>query len=384
MARAEGTAGLIRFSGRAPAPREGAACDHAKRRSARPAAGRKPLAGLHIGCSEGPSHADALYAFRRARTRLADGVANHRCSPRAEDFKGTKRALHRPGLCLGDQRRPKRFTPEPYSSQRRCRCSRMPQALDTQWRSSGAATRDRVGRAACRRSTPPADGRHYMKSDAQAVREKFKSSYLKKKIRRYREASISDAHHLQMGLARVLPDRADSSMGARTAVPLGRGVAREPELLVDYAPVSPTRPLRYDLCSRPPIPSACRCGLSTSILQNGRDRVIDSCAARMAPQRSQIQPRHHAARAVVRDVGRVLEMVKLATAREVSGAPGEPSPGMARQMEPCCEAREKKTSQGSSLWGKAGGLVRNALNAEGMIAPGRLTVTAASRQGRRT
>jgi DNA polymerase-3 subunit alpha len=170
-------------------------------------------------------------------------------------------------------------------------------------------------------------------------------------------------------------------------VPVGPGRGSGAGSLVAYSlGITDLDPLRYDLLferflnpERVSMPD-----FDIDFCQDGRDRVIEyvrgkygeECVSQIATFGTM------AARAVVRDVGRVLDLGYNFCDQLAKLIPVQPGKlitlEMAREMEPLLAEREKKEDEVSELLALAGkleGLVRNVgMHAGGvLIAPGRLT-----------
>jgi DNA polymerase-3 subunit alpha len=206
---------------------------------------------------------------------------------------------------------------------------------------------------------------------------------------RYRERLEFELKTInQMGFAGYFLIVADFISWARThEVPVGPGRGSGAGSLAAYAlGITDLDPLRYDLLferflnpERVSMPD-----FDIDFCQNGRDRVIDYVKQKFGKDSvSQIATfGTMAAKAVVRDVGRVMEWGYSRTDELAKLIPFQPGKlitlAMAREMEPRLRERElaeEDTRELLALAGQLEGLTRNVgMHAGGvLIAPGRLT-----------
>ncbi len=401
---AESTGGLIALSG-AGAGDVGQAllADHAESAERFAGSWSKRFPGRYYIELQRAGHANAEALVSRSvalATRLAlPVVATHPVQFLAPgDFKAHEaRVCIAQGYVLGDRRRPKLFTPEQYfkSQEEMARLfADIPQALDNAVEIARRCNLEiELGRSRLPAfPTPPGvTVDDHLKSEAQAGLEgRLKSSVLKAgDAGRYRERLDFELRTIiQMGFAGYFLIVADFISWARSnGVPVGPGRGSGAGSLAAYAlGITDLDPLRYDLLferflnpERVSMPD-----FDIDFCQDGRDRVIDYVRRKYgADSVSQIATfGTMAARAVVRDVGRVLcsgynfcdQLAKL-----IPGPPGRTiTLEMARRMEPLLAERARKEDEVKELLAlaeKLEGLVRNVgMHAGGvLIAPGRLT-----------
>ena len=315
-----------------------------------------------------------------------------------DDFKAHEaRVCISEGHMLGDQRRPKRFTPEQYFK-RQDEMARlfgdMPQALENSVEIARRCNREsELGRSRLPAfPTPPGVSiDDYLRVQAQAglSRRIEKLQLNEKDLPRYRERLEFEIRTIiQMGFAGYFLIVADFINWAKAnGVPVGPGRGSGAGSLVAYSlGITDLDPLRYDLLferflnpERVSMPD-----FDIDFCQDGRDRVIDYVRRKYgADSVSQIATfGTMAARAVVRDCGRVLDLGYNFCDQIAKLIPVQPGKtitlGMARGMEPMLADREDKEDEVKELLAlgeKLEGLVRNVgMHAGGvLIAPGRLT-----------
>jgi DNA polymerase-3 subunit alpha len=277
-----------------------------------------------------------------------------------DDFKAHEaRVCISQGYVLADQRRPKLFTPEQYFKRQREMVelfADLPQALEN---SVEIARRcDKLG----------------LKEDERP---------------RYRERlEFEIGTIVQMGFAGYFLIVADFINWAKqNGVPVGPGRGSGAGSLVAYSlGITDLDPLKYDLLferflnpERVSMPD-----FDIDFCQDGRDRVIEYVRGKYGEASvSQIATfGTMAARAVVRDCGRVLDLGYNFCDQIAKLIPVQPGKTItledAREMEPLLAEREEKEDEVRELLelgGKLEGLVRNVgMHAGGvLIAPGRLT-----------
>jgi len=316
-----------------------------------------------------------------------------------EDFKAHEaRVCIAQGYVLGDQRRPKLFTPEQYfkSQEEMARLfADIPQALHNSVEVARRCNLDiELGRSRLPDfPTPPGISiDDYLRAQAHAGLQNRKLD----QEARYRERlDFELATIIQMGFAGYFLIVADFINWARAVrepsfpngVPVGPGRGSGAGSLVAYSlGITNLDPLRYDLLferflnpERVSMPD-----FDIDFCQHGRDRVIDYVRKKYGEDSvSQIATfGTMAARAVVRDVGRVLDLGYNFCDQLAKLIPVQPGKlitlEMAREMEPLLAQREKSEDEVAELLElgeKLEGLVRNVgMHAGGvLIAPGRLT-----------
>ena len=314
------------------------------------------------------------------------------------DFKAHEaRVCIAQGYVLGDQRRPKSFTPEQYfkSQEQMARLfSDIPQALEN---SVEIARRCNLaielGKSRLPAFPTPVGVTidDYLRQQAQAglARRIEKLGLAEGDAAGYRERLEFEIRTIiQMGFAGYFLIVADFINWARShGVPVGPGRGSGAGSLVAYSlGITDLDPLRYDLLferflnpERVSMPD-----FDIDFCQDGRDRVIDYVRRKYGEESvSQIATfGTMAARAVVRDVGRVLDLGYNFCDQLAKLIPVQPGKTitlrMAKEMEPLLAERERKedeVKQLLELGEKLEGLVRNVgMHAGGvLIAPGRLT-----------
>ena len=315
-----------------------------------------------------------------------------------EDFKAHEaRVCIARGQVLGDQRRPKLFTAAQYfkGCEEMARLfSDMPQALENSVEIARRCNLEiELGRSRLPAfPTPPGVGiEDFLREQANAglARRAEKLNLEEAQLPRYRERLAFELGTIiQMGFAGYFLIVADFINWARAnGVPVGPGRGSGAGSLVAYSlGITDLDPLRYDLLferflnpERVSMPD-----FDIDFCQDGRDRVIDyvrrkygaECVSQIATFGTM------AARAVVRDVGRVLDLGYNFCDQLAKLIPVQPGKTitleMAREMEPLLAERERKEDEVAELLAlgdRLEGLVRNVgMHAGGvLIAPGKLT-----------
>src|ERR1700704_1521412 len=301
------------------------------------------------------------------------------------------------GYVLGDQRRPKLFTPEQYfkSQDEMARLfADIPQALENSVEIARRCNLEiELGKNRLPAfPTPPGisiDEFLRKEADAGLVRRFEKLSFKEEYKPRYRERLAFEIKTIvQMGFAGYFLIVADFiNWAKRNGVPVGPGRGSGAGSLVAYSlGITDLDPLRYDLLferflnpERVSMPD-----FDIDFCERGRDRVIEYVKQKYGAQSvSQIATfGTMAARAVVRDVGRVMEWSYTRTDELAKLIPFQPGKRItlqdARAMEPRLAEREKNEEETRALLALAGqleGLARNVgMHAGGvLIAPGKLT-----------
>ncbi len=314
------------------------------------------------------------------------------------DFKAHEaRVCIAAGQVLGDQRRPRRFTPEQYFKRQEEMVrlfADIPQALEN---TIEIARRCSLAIELGRNRLPAFPTPKgisidlYLASEAEkGLAKRIEKLNLKKEDQpRYRERLAFEIKTIvQMGYAGYFLIVADFINWARSnAVPVGPGRGSGAGSLVAYAlGITDLDPLRYDLLferflnpERVSMPD-----FDIDFCQDGRDRVIDYVRKKYGEDSvSQIATfGTMAARAVVRDCGRVLDLGYNFCDQVAKLIPVQPGRlvtlNEARRSEPLLAEREKNEDEVRELLAlgeKLEGLVRNVgMHAGGvLIAPGRLT-----------
>jgi DNA polymerase III subunit alpha len=308
------------------------------------------------------------------------------------DFKAHEaRVCISQGHVLGDQRRPRAFTPEQYfkTQEEMARLfADIPQALQNAVEIARRCNLDiELGRSRLPDfPTPPGTSiDDYLRAQAYAgLRQRRLDGE-----DGYRERLEFELKTIiQMGFAGYFLIVADFINWARSnGVPVGPGRGSGAGSLVAYSlGITNLDPLRYDLLferflnpERVSMPD-----FDIDFCQDGRDRVIDYVRRKYGEDSvSQIATfGTMAARAVVRDVGRVLDLGYNFCDQLAKLIPVQPGKAItletAREMEPLLAEREKAEDEVKELLelgGRLEGLVRNVgMHAGGvLIAPGRLT-----------
>jgi DNA polymerase-3 subunit alpha len=316
----------------------------------------------------------------------------------AEDFKAHEaRVCIAQGYVLGDQRRPRQFTPEQFfksRAQMAALFADLPQALANSLEIARRCNLEiELGKTRLPAfPTPPGVTLdQYLEAQAQAglARRIEELGIPAEAQARYRERLAFEIRTIvQMGFAGYFLIVADFINWAKTnGVPVGPGRGSGAGSLVAYSlGITDLDPLRYDLLferflnpERVSMPD-----FDIDFCQDGRDRVIDYVRRKFGEESvSQIATfGTMAARAVVRDVGRVLDLGYNFCDQIAKLIPFQPGKTitleMAREMEPLLAERERKEDEVRELLelgGKLEGLVRNVgMHAGGvLIAPGKLT-----------
>jgi len=315
-----------------------------------------------------------------------------------DDFKAHEaRVCISQGFLLGDQRRPKLFTAEQYfkSQDEMARLFHdLPQALDN---SVEIARRCNLEIALGKTRlpafpTPPGVTiDQHLKNEAEAglARRAQELGLDADELTRYKARLAFEIQTIvQMGFPGYFLIVADFINWAKTnGVPVGPGRGSGAGSLVAYSlGITDLDPLRYDLLferflnpERVSMPD-----FDIDFCQDGRDRVIDYVRRKYGEQSvSQIATfGTMAARAVVRDVGRVLDLGYNFCDQIAKLIPVQPGKNItledARKAEPLLAEREKNEDEVRELLElgeKLEGVVRNVgMHAGGvLIAPGRLT-----------
>src|ERR1051325_5134627 len=315
-----------------------------------------------------------------------------------EDFKAHEaRVCISQGYVLADQRRPKLFTPEQYFKRQREMVelfADLPQALENSVeiaRRCNLAIQLGKSRLPAFPTPPGVTIDEFLRGEAHAglARRCDKLGLKEDERPRYRERlEFEIGTIVQMGFAGYFLIVADFINWAKqNGVPVGPGRGSGAGSLVAYAlGITDLDPLKYDLLferflnpERVSMPD-----FDIDFCQDGRDRVIDYVRKKYGEESvSQIATfGTMAARAVVRDVGRGLDLGYNFCDQIAKLIPFQPGKLItlqeARQMEPLLAEREKKEDEVRELLElgeKLEGLVRNVgMHAGGvLIAPGRLT-----------
>src|SRR6185503_16145751 len=314
------------------------------------------------------------------------------------DFKAHEaRVCISGGYVLGDQRRPKLFTPEQYfktQAQMVKLFADVPQALENAIEIARRCNLEiELGKNRLPAFPTPKGVSldAFLDSEAQKglARKIEKLKLGVEAIPRYRERLAFEIKTIaQMGYAGYFLIVADFINWARSnGVPVGPGRGSGAGSLVAYAlGITDLDPLKYDLLferflnpERVSMPD-----FDIDFCQDGRDRVIGYVREKYgADSVSQIATfGTMAARAVLRDCGRVLDLPYSFCDQLAKLVPVQPGKLItledARKMEPLLVEREKEEDEVRELLAlseKLEGLVRNVgMHAGGvLIAPGRLT-----------
>jgi len=316
----------------------------------------------------------------------------------AHDFKAHEaRVCIAQGYLLGDQRRPRRFTPEQYFKSQ-AEMARLfadaPQALENSVEIARRCNLDiELGRTRLPAfPTPPGVtlDEHLAREARAGLERRMSALALGEEARaRYRKRlEFEIGTIVQMGFAGYFLIVADFINWARRHdVPVGPGRGSGAGSLAAYSlGITDLDPLRYELLferflnpERVSMPD-----FDIDFCQVGRDRVIDYVRQKYgAASVSQIATfGTMAARAVVRDVGRVLDLGYNFCDQIAKLIPVQPGRNITladtRKHEPLLAEREKNEDEVRELLAlgeKLEGLVRNVgMHAGGvLIAPGRLT-----------
>jgi DNA polymerase III subunit alpha len=349
----------------------------------------------------GLPHGEALVAASVAlAARLAlPVVATHPVQfLQADDFKAHEaRVCISQGYVLADQRRPKLFTAEQYfksQAEMAQLFADIPQALQNATLIAQRCNLEiELGKSRLPAFPTPAGVSidEYLRTQAEAglARRFAKLSLTEPDQARYRERLAFEIRTIiQMGFAGYFLIVADFINWAKqNSVPVGPGRGSGAGSLVAYSlGITDLEPLRYDLLferflnpERVSMPD-----FDIDFCQDGRDRVIDYVRGKYGEQSvSQIATfGTMAARAVLRDCGRVLDLGYSFCDQLAKLVPVQPGKLItladARKMEPLLAQREQAEDEVRELLElaeKLEGLVRNVgMHAGGvLIAPGRLT-----------
>ncbi|HEY6721200.1 MAG TPA: DNA polymerase III subunit alpha, partial [Burkholderiales bacterium] len=342
-------------------------------------------------------------AVRLAGTCSLPVVATHPVQfLRSEDYTAHEaRVCIAEGQVLGDQRRPRQFTPQSYflsQTEMAELFADLPEALAN---SVGIARRCNLVLELGKSRLPkfPTPGgvslEDYLAQMAgEGLERRLAALYPDPALRaqqesRYRHRLELEAKTIiQMGFAGYFLIVADFINWAKSnGVPVGPGRGSGAGSLVAYSlGITDLDPLRYDLLferflnpERVSMPD-----FDIDFCERGRDRVIEYVKQKYGAQSvSQIATfGTMAARAVVRDVGRVMEWSYTRTDELAKLIPFQPGKRItlkdAREMEPRLAERERNEEETKELLALAGqleGLARNVgMHAGGvLIAPGKLT-----------
>jgi DNA polymerase-3 subunit alpha len=321
---------------------------------------------------------------------------------RREDYKAHEaRLCIAEGYVLGDQRRPRAFTPESYfktQAEMAASFTDLPEALanavEIAKRCSLALD---LGRSQLPKFPTP-EGvsleEHLVATAEAGLARRLERLFpdpaeRERTAPRYGERLAFEVKTIvQMGFAGYFLIVADFINWAKSnGVPVGPGRGSGAGSLVSYAlGITDLDPIRYDLLferflnpERVSMPD-----FDIDFCQDGRDRVIDYVKRKYGAESvSQIATfGTMAAKAVVRDVGRVMEWSYTRADELAKLIPFQPGRlitlRMARDMEPRLAQREEQEEDTRELLALAGeleGLTRNVgMHAGGvLIAPGRLT-----------
>jgi len=339
----------------------------------------------------GHPHAGALVARSVAlASRLAlPVVATHPVQfLEPADFRAHEaRVCIASGHILADQRRPRRFTPEQYFKRQGEMAqlfADIPQALDNTIEIARRCSFSiELGRSRLPAFPTPAGV-----SVEDYLRQQAHAGLKKRGLNNVERLEFELKTIIQMGFAGYFLIVADFINWARSnGVPVGPGRGSGAGSLVAYAlGITDLDPLKYDLLferflnpERVSMPD-----FDIDFCQDGRDRVIDYVRAKYGEESvSQIATfGTMAARAVLRDCGRVLDLPYSFCDQLAKLVPVQPGRaitlGDARRMEPLLAEREKAEDEVRELLAlseKLEGLVRNVgMHAGGvLIAPGRLS-----------
>src|SRR5688500_154529 len=306
----------------------------------------------------------------------------------AEDFRAHEaRVCIASGHILGDPRRPRRFTAEQYfkrQDEMAALFADIPQALEN---SVEIARRCNLA-IELGKSRLPAFPTPNGESVEDYLRQQAHAGLKKRGLQDTERLEFELATIIQMGFAGYFLIVADFINWAKSnGVPVGPGRGSGAGSLVAYAlGITDLDPLRYDLLferflnpERVSMPD-----FDIDFCQDGRDRVIDYVRKKYGAESvSQIATfGTMAARAVLRDCGRVLDLPYSFCDQLAKLVPVQPGKAItlndARGMEPLLAEREKNEDEVRELLAlseKLEGLVRNVgMHAGGvLIAPGQLT-----------
>jgi DNA polymerase-3 subunit alpha len=356
-----------------------------------------------LGAAAIPVESHVQRVLKLASTMKLPVVATHPVQfVKREDFRAHEaRVCISQGYTLSDQRRPKHFSPEQYfrtQAEMAEAFKDVPQALAN---SVEIAKRCNLaielGKSRLPRFQTPNDMslEDYLRSRAAEGLESRMPTLFPdaaqrgQEMRRYRERLEFEIRTIQqMGFSGYFLIVADFINWAKgNGVPVGPGRGSGAGSLVAYSlGITDLDPLRYDLLferflnpERVSMPD-----FDIDFCQDGRDRVIEYVKSRYgADSVSQIVTfGTMAARAVVRDVGRVLDLPYNFCDQLAKLIPFQPGRHItladAREEEPQLKEREKKEEEVGELLALAEqleGLTRNVgMHAGGvLIAPGKLT-----------
>ena len=315
-----------------------------------------------------------------------------------EDFKAHEaRVCISQGYVLGDQRRPKLFTPEQYfktQEEMAALFADVPQVLENAVEIARRCNLEiELGKSRLPAFPTPRGVSldAFLTSEAEkGLAGRIEKLNLKnEETPRYRERLAFEIKTIaQMGYAGYFLIVADFINWAKSnGVPVGPGRGSGAGSLVAYSlGITDLDPLKYDLLferflnpERVSMPD-----FDIDFCQDGRDRVIDYVRKKYGEASvSQIATfGTMAARAVLRDTGRVLDLGYNFCDQIAKLVPVQPGKNItlqdARQMEPMLAQREKKEEEVRDLLElaeKLEGLTRNVgMHAGGvLIAPGKLT-----------
>ncbi|HEV3010041.1 MAG TPA: DNA polymerase III subunit alpha [Burkholderiales bacterium] len=339
----------------------------------------------------GQPHAEALLARSVALASRVGlpVVATHPVQfLEADDFRAHEaRVCIATGHILGDQRRPRRFTPQQYFK-RQDEMAKLfadiPHALQN---SIEIARRCNLA-IELGKSRLPAFPTPQGVSVEDYLRQQAHAGLQKRGSRNTERLEFELRTIIQMGFAGYFLIVADFINWAKqNGVPVGPGRGSGAGSLVAYSlGITDLDPLKYDLLferflnpERVSMPD-----FDIDFCQDGRDRVIDYVRQKYGEDSvSQIATfGTMAARAVLRDCGRVLDLPYSFCDQLAKLVPVQPGKtitlGDARKMEPLLAERERNEDEVGELLAlseKLEGLVRNVgMHAGGvLIAPGRLT-----------
>src|SRR3954467_2000082 len=316
----------------------------------------------------------------------------------ADDFKAHEaRVCIAQGYLLADQRRPKLFTPEQYFKSQDEMAKLFADAPHALENTIEIARRCNLEISLGKNRLPDfptPEGvalEDHLKNEAQAglARRATELGLQADALERYRARLDFEIRTIvQMGFAGYFLIVADFiNWAKKNGVPVGPGRGSGAGSLVAYSlGITDLDPLRYDLLferflnpERVSMPD-----FDIDFCQDGRDRVIDYVRRKYGEESvSQIATfGTMAARAVVRDVGRVLDLGYNFCDQIAKLIPVQPGKNVtlddARKAEPLLAEREKKEDEVRELLAlgeKLEGMVRNVgMHAGGvLIAPGRLT-----------
>ncbi|MBI2294581.1 MAG: DNA polymerase III subunit alpha, partial [Betaproteobacteria bacterium] len=321
---------------------------------------------------------------------------------RPDDFRAHEaRACIAEGYMLSDQRRPRQFSPEQYfktQAEMAAAFKDVPAALANSLEIAKRCNLTlELGKSQLPRFPTPGNvglDQYLRESAAAGLERRLQQLYPEEKARAARAAKYRERLEfelqtiVQMGFPGYFLSVADFINWAKqNGVPVGPGRGSGAGSLVAYSlGITDLDPLRYDLLferflnpERVSMPD-----FDIDFCQDGRDRVIEYVKQKYgADSVSQIVTfGTMAAKAVVRDVGRVLDLPYTFCDQLAKLIPFQPGRHItlaeARREEPQLNEREQKEEEVRELLALAGkleGLVRNVgMHAGGvLIAPGKLT-----------